>query len=101
MPQKSKLDLPPIDLGEESIGERIATIRKQKGFTQKILAEKMGLLNYLISDYERGRRRLYDEMVARFAVALEVSSDYLLGLTNNPEPLPKRKTPNTPEKPQP
>ena len=70
MPQKSKLDLPPIDLGEESIGKRIAAIRKQKGFTQKKLAEKMGLLNYLISDYERGRRRLYDEMVARFAVAL-------------------------------
>ena len=90
MPQRSKLQLPPIDLGKESIGERIAILRKQKGFTQKVLAEKMGLLNYLISDYERGRRRLYDEMVARFAIALEVSADYLLGLKDEPEPLHKK-----------
>ena len=90
MPQRSKLHLPEINLGEKSIGERISIIRKQKGLTQKKLAEKMGLVNYLISDYERGRRRLYDEMVARFAIALEVSTDYLLGLTDKPEPLPKK-----------
>jgi transcriptional regulator with XRE-family HTH domain len=91
MPQKSRLQLPPIDLGKETIGERIAIIRRQKKITQKSLAIKMGLLNYLISDYERGRRRLYDEMVARFAIALEVSADYLLGLKDDPEPLPKKK----------
>jgi transcriptional regulator with XRE-family HTH domain len=90
MPQRSRLNLPPIDLGKKTIGERIARIRKQKGFTQKQLAEKMGLLNYLISDYERGRRRLYDEMVARFAIALDVSADYLIGLKDKPEPLQKK-----------
>ena len=90
MPQKSRLKLPKIGLEIGTIGQRIAKIRKKNGLTQKQLAEKMGLINYLISDYETGRRHLYDEMVARFAIALEVSADYLLGLTDKPEPLPKK-----------
>ncbi len=80
MPQKSKLELPPLDLGQESIGQRIARLRKEKGFTQAQLAEQMGLVQALISEYERGKIRLYDEMIARFAIALDVSADILIGL---------------------
>jgi hypothetical protein len=36
----------------------------------------------LVSDYEKGKLRLYDQMVARFALALNVSSDEILGLKN-------------------
>lgn len=80
MPKKPVIQLPPIDLGEETIGKRIARLRKEKGFTQKELAEKIGTSHSIVSDYEIGRIRLYDEMVARFSIALEVSSDELLGL---------------------
>ena len=80
MPQKSKLELPPLDLGPESIGQRIARLRKEKGFTQAQLAEQMGLVQALISEYERGKIRLYDEMIARFAIVLDVSADILIGL---------------------
>jgi len=44
------------------------------------LANKIGIERHLISDYERGKIRLYDEMVARFAIALGISTDDLLGL---------------------
>ncbi len=80
MPQKSKLKLPPLDLGPETIGQRIARLRKEKGYTQSQLAEKMGLVQALVSEYERGKIRLYDEMIARFALALDVSTDTLIGL---------------------
>lgn len=83
MPRRPTLKLPPLNLGEETIGQRIARIRKQKGYTQTELAQKMGTIQSLISDYETGRLRLYDEMVVRFAVALDVSTDEILGLKRN------------------
>ncbi len=80
MPQKSKFTLPPLDLGDESLGQRIARFRKERGFTQVELAEQMGLIQTLISDYERDRTRPHPEMLVRLALALEVSTDQLLGL---------------------
>lgn len=80
MPTIPKRKLPPLELTDESIGERIARLRKQQGLTQQQLGEKIGISFNIVSDYERGRLRLYDEMVARFALALGVSSDELLGL---------------------
>jgi transcriptional regulator with XRE-family HTH domain len=80
MPRKSKLKLPPLNLGEETIGQRIARLRKERGYTQMELAERMGIIQNLISDYERDKLRLHSEMVIRFAQALEVSGDELLGL---------------------
>jgi len=83
MPQKSKLKLPPINLGKETIGERIARLRKEKGLSQKELAKKMGLIQELISAYELNKRKLTAEMVARFAKALEVSCDIIIGYKTN------------------
>lgn len=80
MPRKSKLILPTLDLGPETLGQRIARIRKEKGYTQVELAEKMGLIQALISDYELDKLRPYYDMIIRFSTALEVSTDELLGL---------------------
>ena len=80
MPRVSKAILPPLKLVNETIAQRITCIRKQRGYTQKELANKIGIERHLISDYERGKIRLYDEMVARFAIALGISTDDLLGL---------------------
>ena len=82
MPQKSKLKLPDLNLGDETTGQRIARLRKEKGLTQVELAEKIGIIQKLISKYERDKLRLHGEMVARFALALEVSADEILGLKN-------------------
>jgi len=76
MPKKSnpKHD----DLGKETLGQRLARIRKEHGFTQQHLAERTGLIQVLISDYERGKLRLTAEMAIRFVDVLGVSTDELL-----------------------
>lgn len=88
MPRKP--DLPPLDVCEQSLGHRIAMIRKMKGLTQQKLATKIGISRSLLSNYEIDRNRLYDEMLIRFAIALDVSLDYLVGLKKDPEPLSKK-----------
>ncbi|WP_319561393.1 helix-turn-helix transcriptional regulator [Marispirochaeta sp.] len=68
----------------ETTGERLAKIRIQKGFSQRQLAAKLGIGHTLISDYERGRLRLHDDVIIKLAHALGVSADTILGIT----PLP-------------
>ena len=82
MPRVSRLKLPPLHLGEQTIGERIARMRKERGYTQTELARRIGIIHHLVSDYEKGKLRLYDQMVVRFALALGVSTDEILGLKN-------------------
>jgi len=80
MPKKSKLKLPHLNIGKETFGQRLTRLRKEKGYTQVQLAEKMGLIQTLISEYERDKLRPYHEMIIRFAIVLEVSADQILGL---------------------
>lgn len=80
MPPRSRLKLPKIDLGTETFGQRLTRIRKARALTQVELAEQMGLVQPLISDYENDELRPHGEMVARFALTLEVSTDELLGV---------------------
>jgi transcriptional regulator with XRE-family HTH domain len=80
MPQVPKHELKPLNLGSQTIGQRIAVLRTERGLSQADLAERIGISRQLVASYERERVRLYDEMVARFALALSVSADELLGL---------------------
>ena len=83
MPPRSRLKLPPIDLGDESFGQRLARVRKERGYTQVEIAQKVGIIQVLVSNYESGRLRMHAEMIVRFAQALGVSTDTLLGLDDN------------------
>jgi transcriptional regulator with XRE-family HTH domain len=86
MPRKSKIKLPPLNLGKETLGQRIARLRKEKGYTQAELADRIGIIRELISNYERARIKPNYEMIIRLATALEVTTDLLLGtkpLKNN------------------
>lgn len=82
MPRPSKLKLPPLSgiTTEESLGERLARICKEQGLTRVELAQRMGSIQVLVSDYERGELRPHPDILARFAVGLGVSADELLGL---------------------
>jgi transcriptional regulator with XRE-family HTH domain len=77
MPKVSKLKLPPIHTGE-TIGRRLARLRKERGFTQVEVAEKIGIIQSLVSSYENDVLKLSAEMAVRFARALGVSTDDLL-----------------------
>lgn len=84
MPKRSKLKLPPLRLTtEETMGQRLARLRKERSLTQVELAAKVGIIQGLVTNYERDRLRMHAEMVVRFAVALHVSADELLGLKSS------------------
>ena len=78
MPKTAAISKPPLNYAGESIGQRLARLRKERGYTQVGLAEKTGTRQVLISAYETDRAALSAEMAVRFAVALEVSTDELL-----------------------
>ncbi|HEY6369673.1 MAG TPA: helix-turn-helix transcriptional regulator [Candidatus Sulfotelmatobacter sp.] len=69
---------PPLDFGGETLGERLARLRKQAGFTQIEFAKKVGITQVLVSAYETDRHLFSAEMAVRFALALDVSLDELL-----------------------
>jgi transcriptional regulator with XRE-family HTH domain len=79
MPKVSRFKLSPVDFGGETLGERIARIRKERGFTQVELASRIGIIQTIISATESDGRKLSAEMAVRFAQALDVSMDELLG----------------------
>jgi transcriptional regulator with XRE-family HTH domain len=64
----------------ETIGERLARMRKERGITQQEMAELLGTSQPIVSDYERGELRLHGELIVKIAGILGVSGDELLGL---------------------
>ena len=77
MPRVSKLKLPPLDSGGDH-RQRVARLRKERGYTQTELAERIGIIQTIVSAIETGTLKLTAEMAVRFALALEVSTDELL-----------------------
>ncbi len=83
MSRVSDTNLLHINNGFESIGKRLARLRKERGYTQKELAQKISMKQALISKYEKEKLRLSAEMLLRFSEALKVSADDILGLRPN------------------
>jgi len=80
MPRRLK-ETPHIEsIDSCELGSRIAATRRKRGITQTGLASLIGIDQRLISSYEVGRVTLSAEMLTRIAVALQVSTDELLGL---------------------
>lgn len=64
-------------------GERLKYLRNERELGQNNLAEKLQLSNASISYWETGKQIPSAEVVFKLAVFFSVSSDYLLGLTND------------------
>ena len=67
----------------ESLGDRIANLRKELDINQKELASKVGITEASLSRYENNLREPKSEIIVRLAKALETSTDYLLGVNDN------------------
>jgi transcriptional regulator with XRE-family HTH domain len=65
----------------ETIGQRISRFRKEKGLTQKELAEALAVSQPVVSDYEKDVIRIPADMVVEITKILNVSGDEILGLT--------------------
>ena len=65
---------------------RIREIRKEKGLSQIQVARKIGMEQTQYSRYERGENEIKVNVLIDICKALNVSSDYLLELSDDPTP---------------
>lgn len=83
--------MPPIVQDHEfrvQFGQRLKALRKQKGLTQKDLAERVGVRQAQLNKYEGGTNAPALEKVVELAEVLDVTVDYLLsGDQSAPKPL--------------
>lgn len=63
---------------KKELGERVRTLRIQKGLTQVELAKKLGMTQSNISELERGIRGLTIRHVLKLANILSASTDEIL-----------------------
>ena len=80
MPTKTKESEQEIELGNAVFGARLAKLRKEAGITQVELAKKLGLTQSIVSRFEKGQRRMYDDMIAATAKILGVTPNDILGV---------------------
>ena len=74
----------------KNFGKRLASLRKQKGFTQEQLAKAIGVSSRVIAYYEGETEYAPAHLLVPIAKALKISGDELLGLKDvkqdlNPE----------------
>ena len=65
---------------------RIKDLREDSNLTQKDVAEYLHVKQNTYSQYENGQRQLPNEILISLARYYRTSTDYLLGLTDNPIP---------------
>lgn len=67
-------------------GQRIKHLRENKNMTRDDLANKLNISYSTISKYETNVRFPDQEMLVKLADLFNVTTDYLLGRSNNPNP---------------
>lgn len=78
---------------EDTFGKRLARIRGYKRFSQQDIANVTGIRVQNISRFETDERyRVRSDTLIKLAQALECSTDYLLGLTDDPTPARQRQS---------
>ena len=66
-------------------GERLRQIRTERGLTQKQFAEKIGSTERGVQHYERGDREPAFKVILSILDNVDVSADYLLGRSDDPQ----------------
>ena len=71
-----------IDMGYY---RRIRELREDHDLTQRQLAEKLSMTQTQYFRYEQGYRDIPTDILIALAEMYRTSTDYILGLTNNPQ----------------
>jgi transcriptional regulator with XRE-family HTH domain len=66
--------------------DRLKEARERLGYSQVELAERLDIGIRMVHRYEKGLAEPSSGILARIARELEVTSDYLLGLSDTPRP---------------
>jgi len=64
--------------------ERLKSARELRGYSQEELAKRARMPSSSIAHFETGRKPSFDSL-KRIAIALEITTDYLLGRVDSPE----------------
>jgi transcriptional regulator with XRE-family HTH domain len=73
--------VPPVPLPDDkAFGMRLQEIRKRRGLSQVEVAQKLGIHQSLISQYERGYLRLHGALLVRLAQVLKTTPDAILAV---------------------
>lgn len=70
-----------------SLSNQLKTLREDKQLTQQEIADTLGISKSAYIKYERGEREPKLSQLYKIAAAFNVSVGYLLGTSDNPEPL--------------
>jgi DNA-binding XRE family transcriptional regulator len=65
------------EMEKNRVGNLLAGARLKAGLTQAQLAEKLGIRQNMVSDYERGRRTCSEAMAMRLSKTLQVNEAHL------------------------
>ncbi|MEG0272892.1 MAG: helix-turn-helix transcriptional regulator [Hydrogenoanaerobacterium sp.] len=68
---------------------RLKDLREDKELMQKEVAAILKIDQRVYSNYETGRREIPTKFVVVLAAFYNTSTDYILGVTNNPAPCKK------------
>ena len=67
-----------------SIGKNIKSLRQERGYSQKELAEVLNISPSCLSKYESDKAQIPPETIVSIADTLNVSIDYIFGRSNIP-----------------
>jgi transcriptional regulator with XRE-family HTH domain len=73
-----------------TVGERLKTLRKLGNFKLEELASALKVTTRSIQYYESDQRNLDSKQLIALAKFFDVSVDYLLGISDEPKPIPKK-----------
>lgn len=65
-----------------TLGERLKNLRLEKGISQTDLAQQFNIARSTLSQYESNQRTPSDEIKLKFSQYFNVSTDYLLGISD-------------------
>lgn len=68
---------------KEIIGNRIKKLRKESKIKQETLAQAVGIAAGFLSEVENGKKGVSMEVLGKFADYFDVSTDYLLGRSDD------------------
>lgn len=78
----------------DSYFPRIRNLREDHDLSQAQVADILGMKQPQYSRYERGVRDIPTDILIKLALYYKTSTDYILGLTNDPHPYNAPRTNN-------
>lgn len=84
-PGRRRVHSTPVALGQE-LGARLRELREERGWSQRELGRRLGILQSKLSKYESGTHQPSLRTMVRLADVYAVSTDYLLTGAELPAP---------------